>query len=95
MNHRTTVVVLGDGRNNGRPPGEDALHEIAGHARELVWITPEPRWSWALGGCDMQRYARACDRVEVVRNVAELAAVAEALVRPEPARPTRRSSAPR
>ena len=95
VNHRTTVVVLGDGRNNGRPPGEDALHEIAGHARELVWITPEPRWSWALGGCDMQRYARACDRVEVVRNVAELGAVAEALVRPEPARPTRRSSAPR
>jgi uncharacterized protein with von Willebrand factor type A (vWA) domain len=81
VNRRTTVVILGDGRNNGRPTGEDALHEIARHAREVVWITPEPRWSWALGGCDMPRYAKACDRVEVVRDVAELGAVAEAIAR--------------
>jgi uncharacterized protein with von Willebrand factor type A (vWA) domain len=79
-NHRTTVVILGDGRNNGRAPGEAALEEIARHARRLVWITPEPRWSWTLGGCDMPRYARICDRVEVVRNVVELGAVAEGLV---------------
>jgi uncharacterized protein with von Willebrand factor type A (vWA) domain len=80
VNHRTTVVILGDGRNNGRPPGERALEEIARHARQVVWITPEPRWGWTLGGCDMPRYARICDRVEVVRNVAELAATAESLV---------------
>jgi uncharacterized protein len=80
VNHRTTVVILGDARNNGRPPGDEALDEIARHARQLVWITPEPRWSWTLGGCDMPRYARICDRVEVVRNVAELGAVAEGLV---------------
>jgi uncharacterized protein with von Willebrand factor type A (vWA) domain len=80
VNNRTTVVILGDGRNNGRRPGEDALDEIARHARQLVWITPEPRWSWTLGGCDLPRYARICDRVEVVRNVAELGVVAEGLV---------------
>jgi uncharacterized protein with von Willebrand factor type A (vWA) domain len=80
VNNRTTVVILGDGRNNGRRPGEDALEEIARHARQLVWITPEPRWSWTLGGCDLPRYARICDRVEVVRNVAELGVVAEGLV---------------
>jgi uncharacterized protein with von Willebrand factor type A (vWA) domain len=80
VNNRTTVVILGDGRNNGRRPGEDALDEIARHARQLVWITPEPRWSWTLGGCDLPRYARICDRVVVVRNVAELGVVAEGLV---------------
>ena len=85
MNNRTTVVILGDGRNNGRRPGEDALAEIARHARQTVWITPEPRYGWSLGGCDMPRYARIVDRVEVVRNVAELGAVAEALVAGAPA----------
>jgi uncharacterized protein with von Willebrand factor type A (vWA) domain len=85
VNNRTTVVILGDGRNNGRRPGEDALEEIARHARQVVWITPEPRWSWTLGGCDLQRYARICDRVEVVRNVAELGVVAEGLVAGAPA----------
>jgi uncharacterized protein len=85
VNNRTTVVILGDGRNNGRRPGEDALEEIARHARQVVWITPEPRWSWTLGGCDLQRYARICDRVEVVRNVGELGVVAEGLVAGAPA----------
>ena len=85
VNNRTTVVILGDGRNNGRRPGEEALEEIARHARQVVWITPEPRWGWTLGGCDMGRYARICDRVEVVRNVAELGAVAEGLVAGGPA----------
>ncbi|MEA2246688.1 MAG: uncharacterized protein QOH46_1217 [Solirubrobacteraceae bacterium] len=85
VNNRTTVVVLGDGRNNGRAPNEQALAEIGSHARQLVWITPEPRWGWTLGGCDMPRYARVCDRVEVVRNVAELGAVAESLVAGAPA----------
>jgi uncharacterized protein len=85
VNHRTTVVILGDARNNGRPPRQEALEEIARHARQLVWITPEPRWSWTLGGCDMPRYARICDRVEVVRNVAELGAAAEGLVAGAPA----------
>ena len=85
VNNRTTVVILGDARNNGRRPGEDALEEIARHARQVVWLTPEPRYSWALGGCDMPRYARIVDRVEVVRNVAELGAAAEALVAGAPA----------
>jgi len=55
INRRTTVVVLGDGRNNGRPPNEAALEEIGRHARRLLWMTPEPRWGWSLGSCDMPR----------------------------------------
>lgn len=82
VNRRTTVVVLGDGRNNGRPPNEAALEEIARNARRVVWMTPEPRWSWTLGACDMPRYEPICERVEVVRTVDELAGVAEMLALP-------------
>ena len=80
VSRRTTVVVLGDGRNNSRPPNEAALEEIARHARRLVWLTPEPRWSWSLGGCDMPRYEPICDSVEVVRTIEDLGRVAEGLV---------------
>jgi uncharacterized protein len=69
VNHRTTVVILGDGRNNGKPPNVEALEEIAQHARQIIWITPEPRWGWSLGSCDMPLYEKVCGRVEVVRNV--------------------------
>jgi uncharacterized protein with von Willebrand factor type A (vWA) domain len=81
INHRTTVVILGDGRNNGKPPNVEALEEIAQHARQVVWITPEPRWGWNLGSCDMPLYEQVCNRVEVVRDVDGLANVAEGLIK--------------
>ncbi len=80
VSKRSTVVVLGDGRNNGRAPAADALEEIRRHARRLIWITPEPRWGWTLGSCDMPLYEPICDRVEVVRTAEQLAAAAERLV---------------
>ncbi|MGH3089101.1 MAG: VWA domain-containing protein [Rubrobacteraceae bacterium] len=81
VNHRTTVVILGDGRNNGKPPNVEALEEISQHARQLIWMTPEPKWGWRLGSCDMPLYEQVCNRVEVVRTVDQLAGVAEELVR--------------
>ena len=44
VSKRSTVVILGDGRNNGRAPGAHALEEIHRRARRVIWITPEPRW---------------------------------------------------
>lgn len=76
--------MLGDGRNNGRPPNEAALEEIGRHARRLLWMTPEPRWGWSLGSCDMPRYEPLCDAVEVVRTVEDLAGFAERLVTDSP-----------
>ena len=81
VNRRTTVVILGDGRNNGRPPNAGALEVIARHARRVMWLTPEPKWGWSLGSCDMPLYAPLCHRVEVVRTVEQLAGFAEDLVR--------------
>jgi uncharacterized protein with von Willebrand factor type A (vWA) domain len=81
INHRTTVVILGDGRNNGKYPNVEALEEIAQHAKQTIWITPEPRWGWSLGSCDMPLYESICDRVEAVRTVDQLASVAEDLVK--------------
>jgi len=81
VNRRTTVVILGDGRNNGKPPNVEALQEIARHARRVIWMTPEPKYGWSLGSCDMPLYEPHCQRVEVVRTVEQLAHVAEELVR--------------
>lgn len=77
LDRRTTVIVLGDGRNNGRQPNVPALEEIAGLVKELIWLTPEPRYSWGLGGCELPRYAEHCDRVQVVRDLAGLRRTAE------------------
>lgn len=72
INRRTTVVVLGDGRGNGNDPGLSAFEEITRRARETIWLTPEPRYSWGLGSCDLPAYAALCDRVHVVRDLTGL-----------------------
>lgn len=72
VTRRTTVLVLGDGRGNGNDPNLRAFEAITRGARETVWLTPEPRYSWRLGGCDLPEYAQFCSRVEVVRDLSEL-----------------------
>jgi uncharacterized protein with von Willebrand factor type A (vWA) domain len=72
VNRRTTVIVLGDARGNGNDPNTEAFVEITRRARETIWLTPEPRYSWALGRCDLPIYAEYCDRVRVVRDLTGL-----------------------
>ncbi|MTD15497.1 VWA domain-containing protein [Nakamurella sp. YIM 132087] len=72
LDRRTSVVVLGDGRSNGKDPRMDAFAEIAHRARRVVWLTPEPSYSWGLGTCDLPKYAGLCERVEVVRDLSAL-----------------------
>ncbi|NMO04986.1 VWA domain-containing protein [Gordonia sp. TBRC 11910] len=72
VTRKTTVIVLGDGRNNGRDPNFSAFEEISRRARETIWITPEPTYSWGLGSCDLPGYATYCQRVHVVHDLAAL-----------------------
>lgn len=72
ITRRTTVIVLGDGRGNRNDPNLTAFEEITRRARETVWLTPEPTYSWGLGACDLPAYATYCDRVHVVRDLVGL-----------------------
>ncbi len=69
ITRRSTVLVLGDGRGNGHDPRVDVFEEITRRARSTIWLTPEPRYSWALGRCDLPAYAEFCDRTQVVRGL--------------------------
>ena len=79
VTRRTTVLVLGDARNNGNDPNLGAFEEITRRARETIWLTPEPRYSWCLGSCDLPAYAEFCDRVRVVRDLSGLERAAHEL----------------
>jgi uncharacterized protein with von Willebrand factor type A (vWA) domain len=77
ITRRTTVMVLGDGRGNRKDPNLRAFEEITRRARETVWLTPEPKYSWGLGSCDLPAYATLCSRVQVVRDLGGLELVAQ------------------
>lgn len=72
INRKTTLLVLGDGRSNGNDPGISEFAELARRARETIWLSPEPRYSWRLGNSAMSQYEELCDRVRVVRNLQQL-----------------------
>lgn len=80
VTRQTTVVVLGDGRGNRNPPNVAALEDIRRRARQLIWLSPEPRGSWGLGSSDMLLYEPVCHRTEVVRNLKQLGHVADGLL---------------
>lgn len=79
LTRRTTVLVLGDGRGNGNDPRLSVFEEIARRVRSVIWLTPEPRYSWALGSCDLPLYAEHCNRVQVVRSLTGLERTTTAL----------------
>lgn len=73
VDQRTTVIVLGDGRNNYLDPRLDAFQEIKKRARRIVWLNPEHPQLWGSGDSDMPQYVPHCDAVHQVGNLAQLA----------------------
>ncbi|MCP5420814.1 MAG: VWA domain-containing protein [Gammaproteobacteria bacterium] len=81
VTQQSTVIILGDGRGNRNPPNAGALETIRHRAKQLLWLSPEPRGSWGLGSSDMPLYEPICHRAEVVRNLKQLGQVTEDLIR--------------
>jgi len=68
INKRTTILVIGDGRNNYHQSRASVLGELRRRARALWWITPEPPVLWGFGDSAMREYEKHCDRVAVATN---------------------------
>jgi uncharacterized protein with von Willebrand factor type A (vWA) domain len=80
LTRNTLVLILGDARNNRRPPRLDLLAHIRDHAKKLVWLNPEPRERWNTGDSVISRYAPVCDAVGECGNLrALLAALKQAV----------------
>ena len=77
---KTTVLVIGDGRNNYNPPHAGALAEIRARAKRVLWLNPEPPLSWGFGDSAMRDYEPHTDKVVVAHNLASLKRVIDELV---------------
>ncbi|MBX3027649.1 VWA domain-containing protein [bacterium] len=81
VNNRTTVIILGDARNNYNLAQEWVLRDIQARAKQLIWLNPESRLTWGFGDSEMDRYLPFCDLVEECRNLNQLYRVVDRLVR--------------
>jgi uncharacterized protein with von Willebrand factor type A (vWA) domain len=72
VNSRTTLLIIGDGRNNYNRANEWVLREFQQKAKQIIWLNPESRLTWGVGDSEMLRYAPYCDVVEECRNINQL-----------------------
>jgi uncharacterized protein with von Willebrand factor type A (vWA) domain len=77
---KTTVILLGDGRNNYNNPRLDIADDMSKRSRRLLWFCPEPPSMWGTGDSDMHQYAPLSDGVYRVTNLRELTNAVDAIL---------------
>lgn len=81
INSSTTVIILGDARNNNGDPKLEIMRSIYQRSRRVIWLNPESRRAWGTGDSEMLRYKTACHFAAECNNLAQLERVVDQLLR--------------
>jgi uncharacterized protein with von Willebrand factor type A (vWA) domain len=76
---KSTVLLLGDARNNYHASQSWVVKEMRAKARHVYWLNPEPRSYWNTGDSIVGDYGTHCDGVFECRNLRQLEAFVEKL----------------
>jgi uncharacterized protein with von Willebrand factor type A (vWA) domain len=79
LNSGTTLLIVGDGRNNYNDPRLDVFSTMSRRSTRTIWLNPEPPTMWH-GDSDMPKYAPLCNDVLKVSNLRELADAVDELM---------------
>jgi len=77
---KTTVMILGDARNNYHASQSWVIKDLEAKARKVFWLNPEPRSYWDTGDSIVSEYSGYCEGTFEVRNLRQLEAFVENLV---------------
>jgi uncharacterized protein with von Willebrand factor type A (vWA) domain len=72
VTRKSSVIFLGDARNNYHPAHDWVLQSLQSRARHVYWLNPEPRAYWDTGDSIVSQYAKFCDGVFECRNLRQL-----------------------
>jgi uncharacterized protein len=86
LDPRSTVIVLGDARTNGREPHAKAFGAIAEKSSRMFWMNPEPKLYWNYGDSVMAAYEPYCDGVFECWTTKQLEGFVNALTDQRPTR---------
>jgi uncharacterized protein with von Willebrand factor type A (vWA) domain len=76
---KTTILLLGDARNNYHSSQSWVVAEMAKKARHVYWLNPEPRSYWDTGDSIVSQYTAHCDGAYECRNLKQLERFVEQL----------------
>ncbi len=76
---RTSIMILGDARNNYHASESWIVKAMADKARNIHWLNPEPHSYWDTGDSIVGDYAQYCEGAYEVRNLRQLEAFVDKL----------------
>ena len=81
VDNRTTIIILGDARNNYGEPRAEILKEMYDRAKRVLWLNPEPRTTWNVGDAEMRRYVAYVHQAEECNSLLHLERIVGNLLR--------------
>ncbi len=72
IDKKTTVIMLGDARNNNGDPKSEIWAEVYRRSQRVLWLNPEGRYSWNSGDSVMSEYAPHCSLVEPCNSLRDI-----------------------
>ncbi|MCD6060204.1 MAG: hypothetical protein K0S16_515 [Moraxellaceae bacterium] len=81
IDRRTTLVILGDARNNNGDARLELMRQFHDRARQVIWLNPEDRNRWGSGDSEMLRYATCCTHTYSCRTLQELERIVDRLLK--------------
>ena len=84
IDRKTTLLVLGDARNNRGDPETAVLDRLHQRAKRVVWLNPEPRTFWGTGDSEMLRYLPFCHVARVCNTLRHLERAVDDLLAARP-----------
>lgn len=80
VNKRTTIIIIGDARNNYMAHNSWALEKMKGKARKIYWLNPELESWWGSGDSDMKEFLPYVTEARECRNLKQLAKFIQDLI---------------
>lgn len=81
VTRKTTILILGDARNNYGDPRSDILKTLHDRSRRVIWLNPEPPAFYGSGDSEMKRYFPYCSLVRQCSTVRQLERAVDDLLR--------------
>ncbi len=81
VDNRTTIIILGDARNNYGDAHAEVLKEMYDRSKRIIWLNPESRLSWNTGDSEMRKYSAYSHQVEECNSLMHLERVVGNLLR--------------
>jgi len=80
VNNRSTIIILGDARNNYGEAHAEILKEMYDKSKRVIWLNPESRNTWNTGDAEMRKYSPYCHQVEECNSLMHLERVVSGLL---------------